>query len=115
MAQAVEGLAQEQPGKNIMVFSHGGVIDIASRIANGLALDAVRPDPILNPSINQIVIDNDTRWHMPAWGQTEPLALPALDGAFYQVCYCSLALRSEEGRVGKECARPGVSWWSPSC
>ncbi|HEY9571730.1 MAG TPA: histidine phosphatase family protein [Pusillimonas sp.] len=79
IAQAFEGLAQEHPGKNIMVFSHGGVIDIAWRIANGLALDAVRPDPILNTSINQFVIDNDKRWHMQAWGQTEHLDMAALD------------------------------------
>ncbi|HWK69655.1 MAG TPA: histidine phosphatase family protein [Burkholderiaceae bacterium] len=79
IAQAFETLAQDHQGKNIMVFSHGGVIDIAWRLANGLALDAVRPAPILNASINQFAIDGDKRWRMHAWGQTEHLDLAALD------------------------------------
>jgi probable phosphoglycerate mutase len=79
IAQAFEGLAQDHKGKNIMVFSHGGVIDIAWRIANNLPLDAVRPDPILNASINQFTIDENKRWHMQEWGQTEHLAMAALD------------------------------------
>lgn len=79
IAQAFEGLAQDHIGKNIMVFSHGGVIDIAWRIANKLPLDAVRPDPILNASINQFAIDADRGWHMHEWGQTEHLDMAALD------------------------------------
>lgn len=79
IAQAFEGLAQDHIGKNVMVFSHGGVIDIAWRIANKLPLDAVRPDPILNASINQFAIDADRGWHMHEWGQTEHLDMAALD------------------------------------
>src|SRR5690606_3529243 len=82
IAQAFEGLAQNHPGKNVMAFSHGGVIDIAWRLASGVGLDAARPAPIVNTSINCFTITEDKRWSIQAWGQTEHLASEALDDIF---------------------------------
>lgn len=73
---AFEALAIEYPGRNIMVFAHGGVIDIAWRRAQQLGLDAFRADPIVNASINQFSIHADRTWTMLNWGQTHHLTSP---------------------------------------
>lgn len=74
---AFEALAEEYTGRNVMVFAHGGVIDIVWRRARQLGLDAFRADPILNASINQFSIHADRTWSMLNWGQVGHLALPA--------------------------------------
>ena len=79
VTQAFEALAQRYRGHNVMVFSHGGVIDIVWRKATGNALNAPRPDPIQNASINQFSIDEDGRWHLQDWGMVEHLNDAALD------------------------------------
>ncbi|AEC18642.1 phosphoglycerate mutase 2 [Pusillimonas sp. T7-7] len=79
IVNAFEDLAQRHRGRNVMAFSHGGVIDIAWRKANGIALDAPRHAPILNASVNQFTISDDGRWNILSWGQTEHLENIALD------------------------------------
>ncbi|NYT86346.1 histidine phosphatase family protein [Pollutimonas harenae] len=79
IVNAFEDLARRYRGHNVMVFSHGGVIDIAWRKANDIALDAPRHAPILNASINQFSISNDGHWNTLAWGRTEHLEDTALD------------------------------------
>ncbi|NYT60074.1 histidine phosphatase family protein [Alcaligenaceae bacterium] len=79
IAHAFEELAIRYRGRNIMVFSHGGVIDIAWRKANGIALDAARHAPILNVSINHFTIAEDGHWGALTWGQTAHLEQVALD------------------------------------
>ncbi|MGB6104883.1 MAG: histidine phosphatase family protein [Pusillimonas sp.] len=76
---AFEELARRHRGRNIMVFSHGGVIDIAWRKTSNIALDAARHAPILNASINHFTISEDGRWNALAWGLTEHLENIALD------------------------------------
>lgn len=76
---AFEGLAKRHPGQNILVFSHGGVIDIAWRRASQLSLAIQRHTPILNTSINQFSIDENGHWTMLDWGQTGHLETNALD------------------------------------
>lgn len=76
---AFETLAQRHTGKNVLVFSHGGVIDIAWRAANRIALDTPRPAPILNTSINQFAIDANKHWHPLEWGRSCHLPTEALD------------------------------------
>lgn len=78
---AFETLAQEHAGRNIMVFAHGGVIDIAWRCVNSLGLDAFRRDPILNASINRFCIHPDQRWQMLEWGQVSHLQGKEADAA----------------------------------
>lgn len=73
---AFETLATEYAGRNVMVFAHGGVIDIVWRRAQQLGLDAFRADPIVNASINQFSICPDKTWTMLNWGQVSHLTLP---------------------------------------
>lgn len=70
---AFETLATEYRGRNIMVFAHGGVIDIAWRRARQLTLDAFRADPIINASINQFSISANRTWNLQNWGQIDHL------------------------------------------
>lgn len=77
--KAFQNLAQHYVGKNVMVFSHGGVIDIAWRLTSGATLDAPRPAPILNASINCFAIDPAGDWRALEWGQTNHLVAAALD------------------------------------
>lgn len=76
---AFEALARQYKGQRILVFSHGGVIDIAWRNARGISLNAARPDPILNTSINHFSIDDDNNWTMIDWGRVGHLETSALD------------------------------------
>lgn len=77
---AFEELALEHPGKNVMVFAHGGVIDVAWRLSGKVALDAPRPSPIVNTSINQFSIGADKHWTQGQWAQ-----VPHLDNALDDV------------------------------
>jgi probable phosphoglycerate mutase len=77
---ALENLAHQYAGENIMVFAHGGVIDIAWRLSGNVALDAPRPSPIVNTSINQFSIDAHGRWEQSVWAQ-----VPHLDDALDDV------------------------------
>lgn len=79
--QAFETLAQEYAGRNVMVFSHGGVIDIAWRLSQQLDLDAFRAEPIVNTSINQFSIDTNGLWSMLNWGQIGHLTVAASEQA----------------------------------
>ena len=76
---AFESLAAAHPGQNVLVFAHGGVIDIAWRKAGGHALTVKREGTILNTSINLFDISADGAWRMGAWNQVQHLDLPALD------------------------------------
>lgn len=79
VARGFEALAQRHPGRNVLVFSHGGVIDIAWRKASGLDFAVPRPAPILNTSINRFSIDGSRQWSLLDWGLTDHLAAEALD------------------------------------
>ena len=76
---AFEDLARRYKGRNILVFSHGGVIDVVWRKVSNLAVDAPRPHPILNTSINNFSIDENGHWALKAWGCTSHLEKTTLD------------------------------------
>ncbi len=77
--QAFEEIAGRHPGQNVLVFTHGGVIDIAWRRSIGAALDVQRPFPILNVSINRCGIRGPGDWFIQDWGYTGHLENEALD------------------------------------
>jgi len=77
--QAFMDLAQRYTGKNVLAFSHGGVIDMAWRKASGVGLEVPRPGPILNTSVNQFCIDDQGRWTLLDWGRCAHLDETALD------------------------------------
>lgn len=78
VSSTFEGYARQYAGRNVLVFSHGGVVDIAWRKAGGHALTVKREGTILNTSINVFDIDADGSWRMGGWNQVGHLDLPAL-------------------------------------
>lgn len=77
---AFEGLAARHRGKNVLAFSHGGVVDMVWRRIHGVPLSAPRPAPILNASVNAFSISADNAWTLgDDWGYVGHLTAPALD------------------------------------
>ncbi len=64
---AVDSIVSKHPDERLLVFTHGGVLDILWRRALDLPLDAHRRDPVLNVSVNRIGIA-DTGWTLLSWG-----------------------------------------------
>lgn len=80
---AFETLACEYAGQNLLVFAHGGVVDIVWRKAGGHALTVKREGTILNTSINIFDISADGGWHMGPWNQVGHLDAPTLDDVMH--------------------------------
>jgi len=71
-AEAFERIARSYPGGRVAAVSHGGVLDIAYRLATGLALEAPRRHELLNASINRIRFE-DGRWSLVDWADVAHL------------------------------------------
>ena len=72
-------LAELHEGESILVVSHGGVLDIAHRLATGKPLDTPRDFTISNAAVNWIEHQGG-QWQLRAWDErpgTDPG--PALD------------------------------------
>jgi probable phosphoglycerate mutase len=59
-------IAARHVGEEVLVFTHGGVLDMAYRHARGLGLAAKRDFEILNAALNQIEVTGD-RFSVLAW------------------------------------------------
>jgi probable phosphoglycerate mutase len=68
----LEDLARRHAGDTIAVVTHGLVLDSAWRAATGLALDAQRPVPLVNASLNWFAFDGE-RWSAGRWGDADHL------------------------------------------
>lgn len=77
--EAFEHIARVHAGQKILVFSHGGVIDMAWRVCDQQTLIAPRPAPILNTSINEFSICQSGTWALREWGNTAHLDALAFD------------------------------------
>ncbi len=64
---ALEAIARRGQ-KQVIVVTHGGVLDAVYRIAAGIDDVAPRAWVLANASINRIEIDGG-HWHMGAWGE----------------------------------------------
>ncbi|MGO9672670.1 MAG: histidine phosphatase family protein [Methylocella sp.] len=73
VAAAFAGLADKHRGEMLLVVTHGGVLDIAHRLASGQSLMAKRDFPLLNAALNWIE-RRDGRWVLLSWGETDHLA-----------------------------------------
>ena len=62
-------LAESHRGETLLVVTHGGVLDIARRIATGQSLEAKRDFPLLNGALNWIE-RRGGRWALLSWGET---------------------------------------------
>ena len=81
---AFERLAREHTGQNVLVFAHGGVVDIAWRLAGGHSLATHREGTILNTSISVFDIDIDGGWKMGPWNQVKHLGdIASLDDVMH--------------------------------
>lgn len=68
----LEELARRHAGQSIAIVTHGLVLDSAYRAATGLALDAQRPVPLVNASLNWFACDGEC-WSAGTWGDAEHL------------------------------------------
>lgn len=68
-------LAQRHAGENILVFAHGGVLDVIYRIATHRPLETARDFPIPNAALNWIEIGNPD-WQLLEWGVRAHLENP---------------------------------------
>ncbi|MGV3626449.1 MAG: histidine phosphatase family protein [Betaproteobacteria bacterium] len=69
---ALEELAERHAGQTIAVVTHGLVLDAAYRAASGLALEVLRPVPLVNASLNWFECDAG-RWSAGRWGDADHL------------------------------------------
>jgi Fructose-2,6-bisphosphatase len=80
---AFGALAKEYAGRNVLVFSHGGVVDIVWRKAGGHALTVKRIGTILNTSINVFETAENGEWKLGPWNQVGHLDAPSLDDVMH--------------------------------
>ena len=65
-------LVSAHPGQTLVVVTHGGVLDVIYRRAQGLPPDAPRDYPIPNAGLNWVSITGD-QWVIESWGETAHL------------------------------------------
>ncbi|WP_079435858.1 histidine phosphatase family protein [Zoogloea sp. LCSB751] len=75
-------IAHAHRGGTVLVVTHGGVLDIAHRLAAGKPLETPRDFTILNAALNWIGHDGDN-WSLISWGEQRHLdsALDELNNA----------------------------------
>jgi probable phosphoglycerate mutase len=66
---AVGAIAARHAGEAVLVFTHGGVLEMVRRHALGMGLAAPRDFEIPNAAINWIAIEGGA-WQVEAWGET---------------------------------------------
>jgi probable phosphoglycerate mutase len=72
VARAFDRIARSYPGRRVAAVTHGGVLDIAYRIATGLDLESPRRHELLNASINRIRF-RDGQWSLIDWADVAHL------------------------------------------
>jgi probable phosphoglycerate mutase len=70
---ALHDIARRHAGSSVLVVTHGGVLDIARRLATGEPLDTPRRFPIPNAALNWIA-HRDGAWTLLAWADEAHLA-----------------------------------------
>lgn len=66
-------MARRWPRENVVVVTHGGVLDVLYRIANGITSEAPRDWTLANASLNVIAIDQALQWQVLDWGNVAHL------------------------------------------
>jgi probable phosphoglycerate mutase len=61
-------LAARHPGESILVFTHGGVLEMARRFATGASLTTVREFEIPNCGLNRMAIAGPD-WSVLGWAE----------------------------------------------
>lgn len=65
----VAAIAQRHAGEQVLVFTHGGVLEMVRRHALGMGLAAPRDFEIPNAAINWIEVSGEG-WRVQAWAET---------------------------------------------
>ncbi len=73
----IRDLAREHAGENLLVITHGGVLEMVYRHATGRGLSTPRDFEIPNAAINRIEIEG-SQWRVSAWADIGHLS-SALD------------------------------------
>lgn len=77
---AILALAAAHPGKTIALVAHGGVLECAYRLAQGLPLETPRDFKVYNASINRFRFDPvDGSLLLRSWGEVDHLRPAVLD------------------------------------
>ncbi len=72
IAAAIGAIAERHVGQTVCIVAHGGVMDVAYRLAAGVAYDAAREWSIANAGINRLTVDAG-RFSLLSWGETAHL------------------------------------------
>jgi len=64
----VGAIARRHAGETVLVFTHGGVLEMVHRHAHGTGLSAPRDFEIPNAAINWVAVGAD-RWEVLAWAE----------------------------------------------
>ncbi|KZE34215.1 histidine phosphatase family protein [Crenobacter luteus] len=75
--EALTGFADRHPGGTVLVVTHGGVLDVAHRLASGAALSTPRDFDLPNAAFNWLRYAHG-EWQLESWADTRHLA-DALD------------------------------------
>ena len=67
------GLLTAHPGKNLLVFTHGGVLEMVYRHATGRGLSTPRDFEIPNAALNRLSVAGGA-WRVLAWADVHHLA-----------------------------------------
>lgn len=70
--RAVHGLIERHPGEQILVFTHGGVLEMVYRHARALGLSSPRDFEIPNTGINRVEVGQG-KWQVRVWADVSHL------------------------------------------
>ena len=79
VTHAVQALAAQNIGKQLALFTHGGVLDVLYRAATGLGLRDARTWALGNTAVNRLLWTPDGGLTLVGWADTMHLADESLD------------------------------------
>jgi probable phosphoglycerate mutase len=74
----LDDIAERHARGRVLVFTHGGVLDIVWRHAHGIPLTHPRDAALLNAGVNRLAVEN-RQWHVMGWGDVAHIATLAAD------------------------------------
>lgn len=74
----IDDIAERHEGGRVLVFTHGGVLDIVWRHAHGIPLTHPRDAALLNAGVNRLAVEN-RKWHVMGWGDVTHIATLSAD------------------------------------
>ena len=69
----IEEIIRKNSGKNLLVFTHGGVLEIVYRHATGRGLTTPRDFEIPNAALNRVTYSGD-KWRVDVWADVHHLS-----------------------------------------